>query len=66
MFSDVRKFLRYLGVACMAYICLAVGEFASSGSAPNKLSINAFLFLVGLGGLYVLLSPALRSGRHAR
>ncbi|MCB1215774.1 hypothetical protein KDL44_00155 [bacterium] len=66
MFGDVRKFLRYLGGVFAAYVCLAVGEFASSGSAPNKLSINAFLFLVGLGGLFVLLSPSLRSGRHAR
>lgn len=66
MFSDVRKFLRYLGGVFVAYYCLAVGEFVSTGTAPNKLSINAFLFLVGLGGLFVLLSPSLRSGRHAR
>ena len=35
----------------------AVGEYVSAGASPTKLSINAFLFLMGLGGLIALLSP---------
>lgn len=41
----------------VAYLMLRLGELSATGSAPNSLTINAFLFLVGLGGLLRVLSP---------
>jgi len=52
-------------VAIMAaYLFLAMGEFVSSGIAPTSFSTNAFLFLMGLGGIISLLSPSPSRLRH--
>ena len=47
-----------------AYMFLAMGEFVSSGIAPTTFSTNAFLFLMGLGGIVSLLSPSPSRLRH--
>jgi len=51
-----------LGTVCgllgsVAYLLMRVGDFVAGGGS-NLLSINAFLFLVGLSGACALLSPA--------
>ena len=46
-----------LMVAAALYMLARAGEFTAGGD-PQALSINAFLFLVGLGSAIVLLSPA--------
>lgn len=49
----------------IAFLLLRTGEYVAGG-APELLSINAFLFLVGLGGALLLLSPPLASRYSAR
>ena len=54
----------FLLTALAAYFLMLAGEFVAAGASPEPPSINAFLFLVGLGGALVLLSPAPRPSRH--
>lgn len=49
----------------IAFLLLRTGEYVAGG-APELLSINAFLFLVGLGGALLLLSPPLASRHSSR
>ena len=50
--------------ACLAaFVLLKLGEFITTGLGPNSLTINAFLFLMGLGGALTLLSPTFDSRR---
>jgi len=48
----------FLLTVLAAYLLMLAGEFVAAGASPEPPSINAFLFLVGLGGAIVLLSPA--------
>ncbi len=57
MARGMKNLVCYLVVVALAYVLLGVGEFVAAGASPTKLSINAFLFLMGLGGLIALLSP---------
>jgi len=41
----------------VAYVLLWVETYVATGSEPNLLTINAFLFLMGLSGALSLLSP---------
>lgn len=54
---------KYGILAGAAFIFMRTGEFIAGG-APELLSINAFLFLVGLGVALILLSPPL-APQHA-
>lgn len=56
----------YVILAGAAFLLMRTGEYVAGG-APESLSINAFLFLVGLSVALLLLSPppALRhAARH--
>lgn len=55
--------LLYLTSGLAAYVLLRLGEFITTGLRPDSLTINAFLFLMGLGGALTLLSPTPRSRR---
>lgn len=57
MARGMKNLMCYLVLVALAYVLLGVGEYVSAGAVPTKLSINAFLFLMGLGGLTALLSP---------
>jgi hypothetical protein len=57
--------VKYCFLAGASYLCARTGEYIAGGS-PDLLSINAFLFLVGLGGALALLSPPHLHPRHAR
>ncbi len=57
MARGMKNLMCYLVLVALAYVLLGVGEYVSAGAVPTKLSINAFLFLMGLGGLIALLSP---------
>ncbi len=48
-----------------AFLLMRTGEYVAGG-APELLSINAFLFLVGLGVALLLLSPPPASRYSAR
>jgi len=58
MGRSVSVMVTFVVLAAAAYLLLRLGELAATGSAPNSLTINAFLFLVGLSGLLRVLSPA--------
>ena len=45
----------------VAYILLRLDAYVATGSGPDLLTINAFLFLIGLSGALSLLSPPLSS-----
>ena len=64
MIRSVMLGTSFLIVSATAYVLLTVGEFVATGCAPNSLTINAFLFLTGLSGLIVLLSPPASSQRY--
>ena len=57
MSRTVRRVLKFLLLVPGAYLMLAFGLYVSSGVSQTTLSTNAFLFLMGLGGALVLLSP---------
>lgn len=63
MIKGVVAVLLYLASGLAAYVLLRLGEFIATGLGPDSLTINAFLFLMGLGGAVVLLSPTPRSRR---
>ena len=54
----------FLAWAVVAYCLLRLGEFVATGMSLDSLTINAFLFLTGLGVLLRLLSPAPSLHRH--
>ena len=54
----LRLAIWYAILAGAAYLFMRLGEFYATGLTPSSPSINAFLFLAGLGGAMVLLSPA--------
>ena len=53
----------YVLAGWAAYLLLGLGEYVATGLKPNSLTINAFLFLVGLSGALTLLSPTHTSRR---
>lgn len=53
-------------LAVVAYLLLRIGELSATGHAPNSLTINAFLFLMGLSGLLRVLSPTSFRTRRLR
>ena len=59
-----RQGAKFLLAVAVAYGLLRVGEFVATGFSPDSLTINAFLFLTGLSGLIVLLSPPASSQRY--
>ena len=66
MTRTVKVFLLLVVLAPLGYMMLAFGEYVSAGIAPTSLSINAFLFLMGLGGAFALLSPPFYSRMRPR
>jgi hypothetical protein len=48
----------------VSYSLLRIGEYVTTGLTPDSLTINAFLFLMGLGSALTLLSPI--HNRHHR
>ena len=66
MSRTVRRVVKYLLLVPGAYLMLAFGLYVSSGESQTTLSTNAFLFLMGLGGALVLLSPPLTSSMRPR
>jgi hypothetical protein len=56
---------KYGIIAGAAFLLMRTGEYIAGG-APESLSINAFLFLVGLGVALLLLSPPLAFRPAAR
>ena len=56
---------KYGIMAGAAFLLMRTGEYIAGG-APESLSINAFLFLVGLGVALLLLSPPLANRQGAR
>jgi hypothetical protein len=56
---------KYGIIAGAAFLLMRTGEYIAGG-APESLSINAFLFLVGLGVALLLLSPPLAFRQGAR
>ena len=63
--TRVLKLCTWCGVlGSVAYLLMQVGDFVAGGGS-NLLSINAFLFLVGLSGACALLSPAPASRRYS-
>jgi hypothetical protein len=66
MSRTVKNVFLYLLLVPAAYLMLAFGLYVSSGVSHNSLSTNAFLFLTGLGGALVLLSPPLASRMRQR
>lgn len=49
----------------VAYVLLGLDAYVATGLGPNLLTINAFLFLMGLSGALSLLSPPPRSKRFS-
>ncbi len=66
MFRTVKNLLCFSLVMLVAYVLLVIGEFRGSGVSPTSYSTNAFLFLMGLGGVITLLSPPLSSRLRPR
>lgn len=66
MSRTVKRVLMYLLLVPAAYLMLAFGLYVSRGVSQTALSTNAFLFLMGLGGALVLLSPPLTSRMRPR
>ena len=63
MVKGVIAGLLYIAACAAAYMLLRLGMFLTTGLGLDSLSINAFLFLTGLGGALTLLSPTLPSRR---
>ena len=60
-----------VALTLVGFMLLMVGEFVATGATLSRPSINAFLFLAGLGVVLRLLSPApfvsqLRERRYPR
>lgn len=54
----------YVLAGWAAYLLLRLNEYVATGLKPDSLTINAFLFLVGLGGALTLLNPTHSSRRY--
>jgi len=63
MAKGVSVGLLFVMASLAAYVLLKVGEFIATGLNPDSLTINAFLFLMGLSGALTLLSPTIYSRR---
>jgi hypothetical protein len=63
MARGVSAGMLFIAACLAAYVLLKLGEFITTGLGPNSLTINAFLFLMGLGGALTLLSPTFDSRR---
>jgi len=63
MAKGVSVGLLFVLASLAAYVLLKVGEFIATGLNPDSLTINAFLFLMGLSGALTLLSPTFTSRR---
>jgi hypothetical protein len=66
MGRSVSVVVSFTVLAVCAYLLLRLGELSATGHAPNSLTINAFLFLMGLSGLLKVLSPASLRFRRMR
>jgi hypothetical protein len=53
-------------LAALAFMLMRMGEKSAAVGAPSVLTINAFLFLVGLSGALALLSPPSHSRYRVR
>ena len=60
----IRRWLQLLLWGLGAWLLLKTGLSVSPASAVNAASTNAFLFLFGLSGALVLLSPPARRQRY--
>lgn len=63
MAKSVSTGLLFVGASLAAFVLLKVGAFIATGLSPDSLTINAFLFLMGLSGALTLLSPTFNSRR---
>jgi hypothetical protein len=62
----IKRWLGLLAFGLVAYFLLKTGQYVSPAAAVTLPSTNAFLFLFGLSGALVLLSPSVSRQYRSR